>query len=121
MWVKAYKLLRANMTSINEDIDYTIKYIIGESHIPKKNTLGLFVFDTLENAIKYNQDGRYYFDIYECVVEEPYKAPTISDVTIGSISLYYDSNRQGSRFTKYMRPPQGTLLTQQLILLNKVQ
>lgn len=122
MWVKAYKLLRSNMTSINGHCNHTISYEIGKLHHSPKNTLGLFVFETLHHATTYSIDLRYYFDCYECVVKDPYRVPRIADASLedNAIDFYYDINRYGAQFSKRISPPNGTLLTTELILLNKV-
>jgi len=72
----AYKKLIRGNQSLNGVYDFTLNYSLNEWVYPVRGTDGLFVFDTLENAINF----RYGTYIYKCEILNPRKIKMIVDV-----------------------------------------
>lgn len=92
-------------SSMSEEWNYELEYKIGEITTEKPNTIGIFVFNNLENATYYLRRIAYSsnFTILKCIPFNKKEIPAY--IGFVNITLFYQKRSEGTPII-----PNGTLL-----------
>lgn len=87
-----YKVVNTNggqLRSILEH-DFTVEYVVNEWVYPTLENSKLFVFESLERALKFKRDSEYsYEEVFECEVVNPAELPYIS-MFVSKINAFWN-------------------------------